>query len=303
MSRVLPPLNSLRAFEAAARSQSFTKAAEELSVTQGAVSQQVKSLEQELGLKLFLRQHQGLTLTEPGQQYFAVVSDALHRIALGTEQLRNLKSSKVLTVSTSPDFAAKWLVHRLDSFAEACPDIDLRVSASLHHVDFAAENIDVAVRHGLGTWDHMFAEKLCDEELFVVCAPKLADEIVSPSDVTGHLLIHTETREDWDEWLAAAKIDKSSVQRGPVLNRVSLAIDAAIDGQGLALSRTTLAAWEIMRGRLAAPLKIRLPLSKTYWLVCPNAMRHVPKVQKFREWIKQEAEVDLVHLKALGVIN
>src|SRR5215475_2369430 len=140
----LPPLNSLKAFEAAARHESFTRAAEELYVTQGAVSQQVKSLETGLGLKLFHRERQRLLITEAGRDYLAVVRDALDRIAVGTERLLERQNAGVLTVSTSPDFAAKWLVHRLGKFVEACPGIDLRVQASLHHVDFAREDVDIA---------------------------------------------------------------------------------------------------------------------------------------------------------------
>src|SRR3954468_20192969 len=152
MARRLPSLNGLKAFEAAARSQSFTRAAEELNVTQGAVSHQVKALEDTLGLKLFNRERQRLIITEAGRDYLTVVRDALDRIAAGTERLLQRQSTGVLTVSTSPDFAAKWLVHRLGHFAEAHSGIDLRVSATLHHVDFAREDVDLAVRHGDGDW-------------------------------------------------------------------------------------------------------------------------------------------------------
>jgi LysR family glycine cleavage system transcriptional activator len=148
MPRRLPSLNALKAFEAAARSESFTRAAEELHVTQGAVSHQVKALEATLGLKLFNRERQRLALTDAGREYLAVVRDALDRIALGTERLVQRQTSGVLTVSTSPDFAAKWLVYRLGRFAESHPEIDLRVSATAPHVDFAREDVDLAVRHG-----------------------------------------------------------------------------------------------------------------------------------------------------------
>src|SRR5436309_10330776 len=150
MPRQLPPLNALRAFEAAARSESFTRAAEELCVTQGAVSHQVKALEAELGIKLFNRERQRLIITDAGRDYLAVVRDAFDRIAMGTERLVQRQSSGMLTVSTSPDFAAKWLVHRLGRFAEVHPEIDLRVSGTLYHVDFAREDVDIAVRHGDG---------------------------------------------------------------------------------------------------------------------------------------------------------
>src|SRR5919205_2163843 len=163
MLRRLPPLNALKAFEAAARHESFTRAAEELCVTQGAVSHQVKALETELGVKLFVRERQRLAITEQGREYLAVLRDAFDRIALGTERLKQRQTSGVLTVSTSPDFAAKWLVNRLGRFAEAHPEIDLRVSASMHHVDFAREDIDLAIRHGDGTAAGLHITRLCTE--------------------------------------------------------------------------------------------------------------------------------------------
>src|SRR4051812_23767077 len=163
MLRRLPPLNALKAFEAAARSESLTRAAAELCVTQGAVSQQVKALEADLGLKLFSRERQRLVITEAGREYLVVVRDALDRIAVGTQLLVHRQSSGALVVSTSPDFAAKWLVHRLDRFAEAHPDIDLRISATLEHVDFAREDVDIAVRHGRGEWPGLEVLRLCVE--------------------------------------------------------------------------------------------------------------------------------------------
>src|ERR1043166_4717969 len=173
MPRRLPPLKALKAFEAAARHESFTRAAVELCVTQGAVSHQVKALEAELGLKLFNRERQRLAITEAGRHYLAVVRDALDRIAVGTERLLQRQRSGVLTVSTSPDFAAKWLVHRLGNFAEAHAGIDLRVSATLHHVDFAREDVDLAVRHGAGNWPGLDTVRLSSEQLFAVCSAKL----------------------------------------------------------------------------------------------------------------------------------
>jgi hypothetical protein len=156
-------------FEAAARHQNFTRAAHELCVTQGAVSHQVKALEAELGLKLFNRERQGLAITDAGHDYLAVVRDAFDRIALGTDRLLQRLHSGVITVSMSPDFAAKWLVSRLGRFAEAYPKIELKVSATMHHVDFAREDVDLAIRHGSGNWVGLDAVNLGAEELFPVC--------------------------------------------------------------------------------------------------------------------------------------
>ena len=212
MLRRLPPLNALKAFEAAARSESFTRAAEELCVTQGAVSQQLKALEATLGIKLFIRERQRLVMTEAGREYLAVVRDALDRIAVGTERLVQRQTSGVLTVSTSPDFAAKWLVHRLGRFAEAHPDIDLRVSATMHHVDFAREDVDLAVRHGEGNWAGLDVVRLCSERLFPVCSPKLVsgrNRITKASDLLKFPLLRLDDWKTWSRWFDAAGVHRS----------------------------------------------------------------------------------------------
>src|SRR6516164_3686138 len=234
----LPPLNALKAFEAAARHESFTRAAEELCVTQGAVSHQVKALEAELAIKLFNRERQRLLITEAGRDYLAVIRDALDRIAAGTERLIQRQGSGVLTVSTSPDFAAKWLVHRLGHLAEAHPEIDLRVSGTLHHVDFAREDVDIAVRHGDGNWPGLDTVRLSPEQLFAVCSPKLQTgrrRLNKPADILNFPLLHLDSRTDWTNWLQAAGLDGADVMHGPVLNRASMVIDAAVNGQGVAL--------------------------------------------------------------------
>jgi LysR family glycine cleavage system transcriptional activator len=298
----LPPLNALKVFEAAARHESFTRAAEELCVTQGAVSHQVKALETELAIKLFNRERQGLIITEAGRDYLAVVRDALDRIAAGTERLLQRQSAGVLTVSTSPDFAAKWLVHRLGHFAEANSGIDLRISAAMHHVDFAREEVDLAVRHGDGSWPGLDAVRLSAEQLFVVCSPKLSGRrrLERPADILKFPLIHLDSRADWAKWLQSFSIDDADVSHGPVLNRASMVIDAAINGQGIALARTTLAAWDLINGRLVRPFPDSLPVSKTYWIVCPKATMTLPKIVTFRDWLLAEAARDLRQLRKFG---
>ncbi len=299
MSRRLPPLNALKAFEAAARHESFTRAAEELFVTQGAVSHQVKALEGELGVKLFSREPQRLVITGAGRDYLVVIRDALDRIALGTEQLLERQSSGTLTVSTSPNFAAKWLVHRLGRFAEKHPEIDLRVSAALHHVDFAQEDVDVAVRHGDGVAPGLHVTRLCTEELFPVCSPDLMrgeQPLRSPADLSGRTLLHLDTRQDWSKWLDAAGVEQVDLSRGPVLNQASMVIDAAVAGQGIALARTALAAQDLISGRLVRPFSLALPVSYAYWIVCPQATADLPKVTTFRDWLIAEAAEDKVRL-------
>ena len=300
MPRRLPPLNALRSFEAAARHESFTRAAEELCVTQGAVSQQVRTLEAELGLKLFNRERQRLKITEAGRDYLMVIREALDSIAAGTERLRQRQSSRVLTVSTSPDFAAKWLVHRLDRFSEAHPGLDIRVSAAMHHADFVRDDIDVAVRHGDGNWPGLDATCLCSEQIFAICSPQLLtgrNRLTQPSDVLKWPLLRLDHQQTaWKRWFALAGVTAPETLRGPILDRASLIIDAAIDGQGIALARTTLAAWDLISRRIVGPFDVSWRPTNTYWIVCPRATAKAAKICRFREWLLAEARDDVRRL-------
>jgi LysR family glycine cleavage system transcriptional activator len=241
-------------------------------------------------------------ITESGRQYLAVVRDAFDRIAIGTERLMQRQSSGALTISTSPDFAAKWLVHRLGRFSAAHPEINLTVSAAMHHVDFAREEVDLAVRHGEGNWSGLHVERLCAEQLFPVCSPKLVagrQRLNTPADFRKFPILHLEGSKDWQRWLEAAGVPDADQVRGPVLNRASMLIDAAADGQGIALARTTLAAWDLLNGRLVRPFAAVLRLSNSYWIVCPKATAMLPKVKQAREWLIAEAADDLRRLKKL----
>lgn len=302
LPRRLPSLNALKAFEAAARHESFTKAAGDLNVTQGAVSHQVKALEEELGLRLFQRERQRLIITEAGRAYLEVVRDAFDRIAGGTERLLQRQRSGVLTVTTSPNFAAKWLVHRLGRFAEAHPDIDLRIDASVRQIDFAREEVDLAVRHGDGNWPGLHVTRLCVEELFPVCSPKLLkgrNALRKPADLARHTLLHLAEPLDWDKWLQAAGVPAREKSRGPVFSQASLAIDAAIEGQGVALARTALCAWDLLAGRLVRPFDLALKVRYAYWVVCPKVNADLPKIAAFRAWLLAEAADDARRLAQL----
>jgi LysR family glycine cleavage system transcriptional activator len=301
--RRLPPLNALKSFEAAARNESFARAAVELYVTPGAVSHQVKALEAELGLKLFSREHQKLVMTTSGREYLGVVRGALDQIALGTERIMQRQNLGILTVSTSPDFAAKWLAQRLGRYGEAHPGVDLRVSAAMHHVDFAREDVDVAVRHGDGNWLSLDTTRLCSEQLFPVCSPKLMSarqRLKSPADVMKFPLLHLDDRTDWSRWLATAGVENVELSGGQIWNRASMLIDAAVDGQGIALARTALAAWDLISGRLVRPFATALRLSKSYWIVSPKVTSTLSKIRSFRDWMLAEAAADLGKLKKLN---
>jgi LysR family glycine cleavage system transcriptional activator len=305
MPRRLPPLNALKAFEAAARHESFTRAAEELCVTQGAVSHQVKALETELGVKLFNRERQRLIITEAGRAYLIVVRDAFDRIASGTERLLQRQSGGALTVTTSPNFAAKWLVHRMGRFGEAHPEIDLRVSASAQHIDFTREDIDLAIRHGDGTAPGLHVTRLCAETLFPVCSPKLLtgrNALRTLDDLRRFPLLHVDDRQgrnQWSQWLDFAGVRDVDLARGPVMNQASMAIDAAVDGQGVALARTALVAWDLIGGRLVRPFDLEMPVPFAYWIVCPKPSAKLAKIVAFSEWLIAEAAEDARQLERL----
>jgi LysR family glycine cleavage system transcriptional activator len=300
--RSLPPLNLLKAFEASARSESFTRGAEELCVTQAAVSQQVKALEEVLGVKLFERAHKRLSLTEAGREYLGGVREALDRIAIATEQLVQRRGSGVLTVSTSPDFAAKWLVPRIGRFAVAFPDIDLRISTTSSYVDLTREGVDLALRHGDGNWEGLDAEKLYVEPEIVmpICSPRLVSgrqKISTARDVLKFPLLRLDGWSTWSRWFEAADIATRPV-RGPTLGQASMLIDAAIDGQGIALARTSLAALDLLNGRLMVPIDVTLKTQKTYWIVYPKGALRFARVQKFKDWALAEAVRDTKRLRS-----
>ncbi len=304
MTRWLPSLNSLRAFEAAARHLSFTRAAEELNVTQGAVSHQVKALEAQLGMTLFYRRHQRLELTADGQACLPFVRESFDRLAAGFEQLRRRERSGVLTVSVSPNFAANWLVHRLGRFVEGHPEIDLRISAALHHVDFAREDVDVAVRHGAGHWPGLHVVRLATERLFPACSPRLLEgphPLRLPDDLAGHTLLHLGSRTDWLKWLDAAGVHGVDLSRGTVFDQTSLVIDAAAAGQGVGLVRSALVAEHLISGRLVMPFRLTLPVPYAYYIVCPRPVAERPKIRVFRDWLLAEAAADAAALKDLEI--
>ncbi len=241
-------------------------------------------------------------ITEAGRTYLVVVRDAFDRIGDGTERLLQRQRGGVLTVSTSPNFAAKWLVHRLGRFAEVHPEIDLRISASPHHVDFAREDIDLAVRHGDGTAAGLHVTRLCTEELFPVCSPKLLNgrnRLRAPADLARFPLLHVGDRQGWRQWLDFAGATGVDPSRGPILNQASMAIDAAVDGQGIALARTALAAWDLIGGRLVRPFGAAMPASYAYWIVCSEAVAKLPKIVAFSDWLLAEAAEDARHLDKL----
>lgn len=289
-----PALSSVRAFEAAARLSSFTRAAEELNVTQSAISHGVRELETRFGTSLFTRTSRTLALTEAGRAYLPFATEALGRLRAGDRAIfAPARRDRVVTVSVSPSFAAKWLVPRLGSFSTALPDLDLRISANPVHIEFADGEIDVAVRHGDGDWPNLHCTRLCEETLFPVCSPLLrGGPPKTLKSLLRHPLIHHRSSDAWREWLGEFDVEgDGDVEHGPVLNEMSLAIDAAVAGHGIALARSALVAKDLADGRLVRPMPQATKARFAYWIVGPKSSAESPKLKRFREWLLTQAEL------------
>lgn len=287
----LPSLASLRAFEATARHASVTKAAGELNVTPGAVSLQVRELEQTLGVTLFERRPRQLVLTEDGSLYFATLRRAFRMMREATEELTARKRAPMLTVSCTPTFAAQWLVPRIGAFEQQVPGIDVRISTTNRLTDFGSDGVDVAIRHGLGRYDGLVSERLIDDDPVPVIHPALRvrQPLDTPGDLSGHALLHDVHRQDWRIWLDAAGADGVDAGRGPVFVNSNGAIEAAKAGDGVALVRLSLVARELADGVLEAPFPEGVMTGLAYHLVYPPAALDRPPVAAFRSWIIAEA--------------
>jgi LysR family glycine cleavage system transcriptional activator len=291
------PLNALRVFEAAARHLSFAKAAEELNVTPAAVSHQIKALEARIGQPLFRRFNRRLMLTDAAQLCLPGVRDGLDRLAAALA-LASRSTRNTLTVSSAPTFAARWLVPRLERFRARHPEIEIRIDATEHIVDFAAEPIDVAIRYGAGPYPGLRVDRLFGAPEFPVCSPRLLEgphPLKRPEDLRFHTLLHSDVAPDndlypnWRMWLLAAGVKSVDPTRGPRFSPETMAIDAAIKGQGVALSSAVLVGDELAQGRLVKPFDVVLKLEFAYFVVAPKSTADRPAVKAFREWLLEEA--------------
>lgn len=292
MSNRLPPLNALRTFEAAARHLSFTKAAQELFVTQAAVSHQIKALEEHLGVPLFRRLNRHLILTDQGQALLPSVRQAFDALAVGVERVREQCCTGNLSISATPSFAANWLAGRLARFQALHPDIELSLSTTPRLVDFLRENIDCGVRYGLGDWPGLQATRLFNQELVPVCSPALLEgptPLRRPEDLARHTLLHAlDDMDDWRLWLQAAGVGGIDPERGPKFDSFPLAMQAALNGAGVLIGGAQMVAAELATGRLVEPFAIELPLESGYYFVVPEIRAEQPKIALFREWLLQE---------------
>ncbi len=296
MTARLPSLNGLRAFEAAARHLSFTLAATELNVTQTAISHQIRRLEEELGVRLFVRQNRSLALTPEARDYLPGVRAAFNDLKLATDRLLRRDDDKVLTVSTLASLAAKWLLPRLTDFQEAHPGIDVRITTSTSLVDFQRDNVDAAIRYGRGQWAGLRADWLMADELFPVCSPSLLrgdKPLRCPEDLKNHVLLHTSNAnsDDWRLWLTAAGLPTDIArQPGITFDMIFMTVQAAIDGIGVAMGRTAYVQDDIAKGRLVVPFRIALPTDAGFYLVAPDGRREAPKLAAFRQWVIAAAQ-------------
>lgn len=294
MTARLPSLNGLRAFEAAARHLSFTKAAQELNVTQTAISHQIRRLEEELGLRLFIRQSRALALTPQAAEYLPNIRAAFQDLRTATDRLLRNGNDRVLTISTLTSLAVKWLLPRLSTFQEKHPDIDVRITTSTEVVDFRSSNVDAAIRYGRGQWPGVHAEWLMAEHLFPVCSPKLltgARALKQPEDLARATLLHTSTtRDDWRVWLTAAGLPIQIAQNPSLtFDLAFMTVQAAIDGLGVAMGHTAYVADDIANGRLVVPFDISAP-SAGYYFVVPEDRPVTPAIGAFRDWLIETAK-------------
>jgi len=293
MARRLPPLNSLRSFEAAGRHLSITRAAAELAVTQAAVSHQVKALEKHLGVHLFRRLPRQLILTMAGEKLLPVVSESLDAIAGTVTAISEDSDPEKLSVRLAPSFAAKWLSPRMGSFREQQPTIELVLNHSNEAVDFRHSDIDVAISYGTGDWPEVVAERVLSLDFFPVCAPGCISNDRPLSDIDNlrhYTLLHDATYDNWTAWLKLAGASQVDPQHGTILDDTNVLIQAAIDGQGIALGSTIFVADHLESQRLVRPFDQVLDSEYAYYIVCPEEHLQRPAVNAFRDWVIGERE-------------
>lgn len=310
----MPPLNSLRAFEAAARHASFKKAADELHVTPAAVSHHVKALEDYLGVRLFQRQTRGLQLTDEARAALPKLQEGFECLAAAVERTRLHAETGTLTVSAPPSFGTRWLVPRLQLFTATHPDVDLRIETSMHtidrredipagmrEIDLRDEMTDVSIRFGSGRYPGYRVHKLFAVSYVAVCSPRLLEgehPLRRPADLQHHTLLHDDTipdlaeRPTWEEWFKAAGMQSMDASRGPHFNNSVLALEAAVDGVGVVLGMRPLVLPDIATGRLVSPFEASIRSNFAYFLVCAEAIADRPKVAVFRDWLLAEAAKD-----------
>lgn len=291
-ARPYPPLNALRAFDAAARHLSVKLAAEELCVTPGAVSQMLKTLEAHLGVRLFERAQRGIYLTEAGRSYHPAIRGAFRQIAEASRRVAAQADSGMLTVSATPFFASAWLIPRMKSFQDAHPELDLRIVASGALADFQRGGIDVAVRHGMGHYPGLRSDRIVTVEMIAVAAPAVVERRGRPggaADLAGWPLVHDAERKGWALWFQAQGVAEAGALRGPSFDDSGLLLQAVLAGQGVGLLPAAMVAGELAGGQLIRLAQAPRMEAFAYYLVCPEGDAERPKVAAFRRWMLDAA--------------
>ena len=289
MPRRLPPLSALRPFEAAARLESISRAAEELHLTHGAVSHQVRALEEHLGVPLFARHGKRVALTSAGRAFSERVRGALEEIAQAADGLRARRDDR-LTVSVIPSFASRWLMPRLIRFMDANPKIAVTVNATTALADFLSDEVDVAIRFGAGPWPALACERFLADELFPVASPKWNRGRLprTPRELAQARIIR-EDRDEWGQWFKVAGVAlEGPIAGGPSFNDSTYALQAAARGEGIALARRSIIGEDLERGALKRLFDIALPSPSSYWFVSPKETASMAKVRRFRDWVRAE---------------
>lgn len=291
MQRRLPPLTSLRTFEAAGRHLSFTSAAAELYVTQAAISHQIKALEEYLGATLFIRHPRKLELTKTGDKLMPVVRDSLDAISRTIADIRNEQDITPICVSVAPSFAVNWLMPRLDQLFEKHPTIELSLKHSNVPVDFANESVDVAITYGSNSWRGMQVQSILSIDFFPVCSPNLLSDgrtLDALNDINNFNLLHDADYETWREWLKLANADGIDPNRGTIVDDTNMLIKAALDGLGIAMCSLPFVQEHLSSGKLIRPFELSLSSDKAYYAVCPKEHLSRKEVRTFWTWLTSQ---------------
>jgi LysR family transcriptional regulator, glycine cleavage system transcriptional activator len=289
MARRLPSLNALKAFEAAARSESFTDAATELFVTHAAISRHVRELEEYLGTDLFTRTGRGVELTDAGRQFGQRLTPLFDGLAESAREAAAVGAARTLKVSIEPSIASRWLIGRLGNFSKQHPDIELTIDPSSRLVDFHVDDFDLGIRYGRGSWEDVEAVRLSDVAIFPVCAPKLiANQLqLAPADLESFTLLHENRKQWWQDWLSFAGVNNTQGWRGITFQN-HLAIEAAEAGQGFALSDQILSTDSLVDGWLTRPFALDMKDHGSYWVVRKKGSKESAPARAFREWLMGE---------------
>ena len=291
MIRRIPPLNWLRSFEAAARHLSFTAAGEELALTQAAISQHVKSLEQYLGNSLFVRMPRSLRLTDHGRAYHRRIEPILEQISQDTEEIFGLHTSNQITLRVNVAFSVFWLAPRLSDFLEKHPKILLRINNPVWSLSEMEDGADLEIRYGTGDWSNLRVDQLTEEKIFPVCAPGSVRSISKALDKA--LLIHViGYRDGWTEWCKIAGRPDVDARKGMQCDNSLMAFHTAINGSGVAIAHSSLVQSMLDDGQLARPFKESLPAKESFYLVSPQKTPASRACETFREWLLEQAEIN-----------